>query len=227
MLPWIALTGDEKRISIFHAFGDPAPLLQLADAAARHVDCDPALEISLVADLGVLLQKLPADAGVFHPMNCGIRFLDQRSGQLRVHSPESHAFEIGGKLLLRIGRNLQALEIVVVDVGDELTNFLGAAVPEPKAGAGIAGIAAIFRFRRLLEHDDPIGAVLPRRDRGIERGASSADDDDVARFHSALRLRRVIGPGTAGPSGKDHDGTLSFCASRARLSRSAWNSASS
>src|ERR1700675_3340028 len=121
-------------------------------------------------------------------MDCGIRFFDQRSGQLRVDSPESHALEITGKLLLRIGRNLHAIEIVVARVGDELTNFLGAAMPESKAGAGIAGIAAVFRFGRLLEHDDPIGAVFPCRDRSIERGASSADDNDVTRLHSGSPL---------------------------------------
>ena len=42
--------------------GYAAPLFQLAHAAARHMNGDAALEIALVADLGMLLQKLPADS---------------------------------------------------------------------------------------------------------------------------------------------------------------------
>src|SRR6266567_1913660 len=142
-------------------------------------------------------------------MDGGIGLLDKRLRQGRVHAPESHPRQIGGELFLRIGRNLQAFEIGIVDFRHEGANFFAAAVPESKARAGIAGIAAIFRFRRLLEHDDFVGAVLSSRDRGLEGGASAADDDDVAPLH------------------RGQDGTLSVRASRAGFSRSSLNSASS
>ena len=59
--------------------GDPPPLLELPEAAAGDMDRDAALEIALALDLGVLLQRLPFDADLAHPMH----------GRVRLHRPAS------------------------------------------------------------------------------------------------------------------------------------------
>src|SRR6185295_627521 len=70
--------------------------------------------------------------------------------------------------------------------------FIGAFVPEAKAGSGITRVAAVFGFRRLLQHDDPFGARLLCGDRSIECRAAAADDDNVVSLH--LRRLRSAGP---------------------------------
>src|SRR5262249_12697237 len=77
-----------------HAFGVPTPLRELARAAARHVDCDAAFEIALAVDLGVLLERLPSDADLAHPVHRCVRLIDQRLRELAVHAPLRHAVEI-------------------------------------------------------------------------------------------------------------------------------------
>ena len=53
---------------------------------------------------------------------------------------------------------------------------------EAEADMGKLRVAAGFMLGRLFDHDDLVGAGLPRGDRGFERGAAAADDDDVATF---------------------------------------------
>ena len=87
------------------ALGDLPPLRELTGPATRHVDRDAALEIALAVDLGMLLQRLPPDAGLTHPVNGRIRLLDQRLRQLAVHAALGHAVEIGCKIVSAVGRD--------------------------------------------------------------------------------------------------------------------------
>jgi hypothetical protein len=67
----VAMHGADRRIEPDldpQPLRDLPPLGELADAAARHMDGDAALEIALVADLGVLLQGLPLDPDLPHPV---------------------------------------------------------------------------------------------------------------------------------------------------------------
>ncbi len=78
----------------------------------------------------------------------------------------------------------------------ELAQLLGAGMHEAETDMGELRIAAGFVLGRLLEHDDAFGAGLPGRDRGFERGAAAADDDDVAgglRAHGFFALLFVRG----------------------------------
>lgn len=94
----------------FSVRSDAAPLFQLAHAAARDVNCNTTFEIAPIADFGVLLENLPANSGVFHPVHRGVRVPDKRPGEQRVHPRERHALEVGGKVLFRVGWNLQTRE---------------------------------------------------------------------------------------------------------------------
>src|SRR5262249_6454771 len=149
-------------------FRDLPPLLELAGPAARHMNRDPALEVAPVSDPRVLLQELPADPKLLHPMDGGIGLLDQGLGENRIDPMHRHAREVGRKILLRIGRNLDTREIRVLAY--ESVDFFGAPMPEAESRPRIAGVAAIFGFRRLLEHDDAAGAALFGRDRCLEGG---------------------------------------------------------
>src|SRR5262249_9829961 len=153
-------------------FGDTPPLRELPNAAARHVDRDAALEVALAVDLGVLLERLPGDADLALPVHRGIRFLDQRVGKLAVHAPLRHALEVREEIVGAVGWNRHGRKQRVVDIRHELPDFARARVHETKAGAGIARVAAVFRLRRLLQHDDAPGAPLARRNRGLEGRAA-------------------------------------------------------
>src|SRR5207302_4016100 len=58
-----------------------------------------------------------------------------------------------------------------------------------------ARVAAVLGLRRLLQHHDPLGAALARRDRRLEGRAAAADDNDVAPLHAphGLLLRNLVG----------------------------------
>src|SRR5262245_33226401 len=66
----VAMHGADRRVKTqvdAEAIGDPLPLRQLPDAAAGDVDYDPALEVTIAVDLGVLLEWFEDDAGLAHP----------------------------------------------------------------------------------------------------------------------------------------------------------------
>ncbi len=115
------------------------------------------------------------------------------SARVAVHAAFAHPVEVGEEIVARIGIDAQALVVVLVEVGDELADFLGAIVPETESRARVARVAAVFRFRRLLQHDDAPGARLLRGHGRVERGAAAADHDDVALLvFTHGRLSRVI-----------------------------------
>src|SRR5262249_34358857 len=161
-------------------FGDTPPLRELPNAAARHVDRDAALEVALAVDLGVLLQRLPGDADLAHPVHRGVRLIDQHARKVTVHSPLCHAVKIGHEVVGAVGRNRHGGEQRVVELGHEAADFLGPGMHEAEAGAGIARVAAVFGLLRLLQHHYALGAGLARRHRRLEGRAAAANHDDVA-----------------------------------------------
>ncbi len=132
------------------------------------MDRDAALEIALAVDLGVLLERLPLDAGLTHPMHRRIRLLDQSLRELAVHAPLRHAIEIGHERVGAIGRDRHGRKQRVVELRHEAADFLGASVHKAKTGSRIACVAAIFGFRRLLQHHHVLGARLARRHRRLK-----------------------------------------------------------
>jgi hypothetical protein len=110
-------------------------LLQLPHPAAGDVNGDAALEIALAADLGVLLQELPFDADILHPMHGGVGFVDERLRQRAVHAALGHAVEVGEEILARIRRDVEGAEILLIDVGHEVVHFLGPGMGKAETGA--------------------------------------------------------------------------------------------
>src|SRR4029077_12248165 len=126
------------------ALSDLAPLRKLARSAARHMDRDDALEIALAVALCMLFQRLPPDAGLTHPVNGRVRLLDQRLRQLAVHAALRHAIEIGHELVGAVGRDGHGGKQRLVNLRNEAADFRPTRMHETKAGARIAGVAAIF-----------------------------------------------------------------------------------
>src|SRR5262249_51273019 len=65
----VAVHGADRRVETqldVEAVGDPAPLRELAEAAAGHMYRDAALEIAFAVDVGVLLERLELDADFAH-----------------------------------------------------------------------------------------------------------------------------------------------------------------
>ena len=182
---------------------------------------DTALEIALAVDLGVLLQRLPLDADLAHPMHRRVRFLDQRVRQLAVHAALRHAVEIGHEVVGAVRRDHHGGERRLVHLGHELSDFLGAGVHETEAGAGIARVAAVFGLRRLLQHHHALGACLTCGDRRLEGRAAAADHDDVALldpcrhavYSSALMPAIAMYSLTTRPARWTGCSAMSFCSS--------------
>ena len=85
----------------------------------------------------------------------------------------------------------------LVHVRHELPDLAGAAMDEAEASPGIAGIAAIFGFRRLLQHHDAFGAGLARGDRRLEGRAAAADHHDVASLAARHEIYSPLIPAKA------------------------------
>src|SRR5262245_10860661 len=152
--PQVAVQSADGRLETnFDAeiLGNAPPLRELPDPATGDVNGDAALEIALAADRGVLLQRLPLDADLAHPMDGRIRFLAQRMRELAIHAALGHAVEIGHEIVRAIGLDNHGREQRIVDIRDELADFVGPRVHEPKAGSRVAGIAAVFRLGRLFQ----------------------------------------------------------------------------
>jgi hypothetical protein len=119
---------------------------------------------------------------------------DQQLRQGAVHAPLRHALEIGGEIIGAVGRDDHGGEQRCVYIGHERADFLRPAMHETKAGPGIARIAAVLGFARLLEHHHPLGTRLPRRNRGPEGRAAAPNHDDVASLGSRHVVPIPVGP---------------------------------
>src|SRR5689334_4888873 len=91
------------------------------------------------------------------------------------------------ELLRGVSGQMELRESRVIDVGQKLTNLVGAGKDPAKAGMGETRIPAKFRFRRFFEHDHFRGAGLFCRHGGLKGGAATADDDhwDVFSSHGS------------------------------------------
>src|SRR5204862_2936939 len=63
-----------------------------------------------------------------------------------------------------------------------MSDFATAVVDEAEPGVRVARVAAELGLRRLLQHDDALGAGLARSNRRFMRRAAATDHDDVALF---------------------------------------------
>src|SRR5262249_683641 len=108
--------------------------------------------------------------------------LDQRLRQLTVHAPLRHAIEIGHELVSAVGRDCHGGKERVVDLRNKAADFRRTGMDEAKPGAGIAGVAAIFGLRGLLQPRDALRPAPTRRARRLEGRAAASDDNDVALF---------------------------------------------
>ena len=170
-------------IADFHAvlFSQAAELLQHAGAAADRMDVMAAGQVELALDLGHLF-GFPADADILHPVHRGIRLIDETFGEHRIDPALRDVIEVVEEMLPGIGRDLHAAINAFVDLREERAQLLGAGMHETKADMGKLRIAPGFVLGSLFDHDDLVGAGLPRGDRGLQRRAAPADHDDVATF---------------------------------------------
>jgi len=114
------------------------------------------------------------------PVHGGIGFIDQGFREGFVHAALGHAPEVGQEVVAGVRGDVEGVVIILVEVGDQVTHLLGAVMDEAETGARIPCIAAVFRFRRLFQHNNALSARIPRRNRGLDRSAAAADHDDIA-----------------------------------------------
>ena len=104
--------------------------------------------------------------------------VDQEFRQIGVAAVFGQPSDIVEILLGGVGADIDVLQFLIVDVGDQLREVVETVIDDPEGAAGKGGIAAAPMLRRdfQLQHR---GAVFRRRQRGAGRGIAGADDDDV------------------------------------------------
>jgi len=122
-----------------------------------------------------------------HPAHGVVGAADQDLGELRIAAPLGHPVEVlaeaRGRVRLDAGDEAGHL---LLDVGHQRQEILGAVVGEPQQPAAVVGVAAAQLARRLLQHDDPARPLLARRHGGGQRCVSCAHDHHVVVSHRPL-----------------------------------------
>ena len=151
-------------------------------AGADGLDGEAAVEDEHAIDLVGLAagHEGEADSALAQPAQCGGGLADELGGEAVVDQALGDAGEVVAELRGGVGADIDAGDLGLAEVGDQLLDIGHAVVGEAKAAAGEVGVAAALGLGRLFEHED-LGALLAGADRGAERGVPGAHDN-----HSAL-----------------------------------------
>jgi hypothetical protein len=141
---------------------------------------EPAPELELAVDAKRLPAKpqLKAHALLAHPPGGLEAFCDQDFAEIGVAAIFGEAPDIVEILLGGVGPDIDILQFVVVNVGDELRQIVEAVIDDAERAARKGGIAAPPVLGRNFELQYR-GAVFLGRQRGAGRRIAGADDDDV------------------------------------------------
>lgn len=162
-------------------------------AAAVDAQRQPAPEL----ELAVHLERLPpgrrdqVDAVRGHPFRGVETVGDQHLDQVRVGAVLGHAEDVVVILVVRVGAEVDIVEILVGEARAQFHQIVDTVVGESEGAAGEGRVAAARVLERGLQHQHR-RAVLHRRQGRAGRRVSRADDDDVHFLSDDVRHGRYL-----------------------------------
>ena len=164
---------------------DPAPVgrrrqrLHEPGAAAGGFDGETPEELPAPTDLAGLapVDRNEARALSTEPDHSVEAPRDEQLHESGIGAVLGQAEEVVEVLRPRVGAEVGAGDLLVSEFGD-LPEIVDPVEGEAHDAAGESAVATRLRFRGALE-DDHAGAVLPRGQRGAERGVAGSHHDDV------------------------------------------------
>ena len=166
--------------------GDVAPLHigrerpEQLRPAAPDVQREAAPELELAVDLvGLPAQaRLQLHALTHHPFRGVEAAAHQDFGEIGIGPVLGQGEQVVEELLLRIGAEVDVLEIFAGERRQHRDEIVDAREREPKRAAGEMRVAAALLKRGGFEHQHA-RAVLVRRDRGAQGRVAGPDNEDV------------------------------------------------
>ena len=130
--------------------------LDQARAAAPGLDREPAPELEAALDLERLAppDRRKAHALVAHPAHGGVAAPHQQVDQLRVGAILGHPRHVVEELVLGVGAEIGARDLVVGEVRHQGAQMIDAVIGDAEGAGGEVRVAAALLLRRALQHQD-------------------------------------------------------------------------